>query len=347
MGIDGSIIINMPPMPIKLQVISSVLLEDKVYISGSATHGKPTSSHVHVYSCENSRWSTLPAAPNFNATLSVVKKHITLIGGRDTEKESITNIVSTWSVEKQLWEQTIPPMPSGRLGSGVCYHDNLLLVTGGIEKSTEEKQMPGVVNTVHVYNFSTQLWLTPKALQLPKHIRTHQVLVLDEYIYLMGGATTFPSPPEEGEQQFNPHMWKATWSDIKESVNEAKTATEQDADTATGLQSSEPVKSVWTPMANPPALRPTVINCNNSLISVGGVKDGMPQSTIYVFINGEINNQWVKVGNMSVGRYRHAVVPWPDGSFGTALFTAGGYVRSDPKGDETNEKSSSAEFVLL
>ena len=37
----------------------------------------------------------------------------------------------------------------------------------------------------------------------------------------------------------------------------------------------------------------------------------------------------------------------PLGSCGTALFVADGYVKGDPKEDETNEKSLSVELVLL
>ena len=58
-------------------------------------------------------------------------------------------------------------------------------------------------------------------------------------------------------------------------------------------------------------------------------------------------NGGAEVGSMSVGRYRHGVVPVRSGSCGAALFVAGGYVRSVPEGEETNVKSSSVELVLL
>ena len=323
------------------------MLEDDIYISGIAPGPDidrvATIRQVQLYSCNKGAWSTLPETPNFNAPLSVINGHITLIGGRDTETQSISNILCTWSAEKHQWEQIIPPMPSGRLGSGACYHDNLLLVTGGIEESTEGNGMLQAVSTVHVYSLSTRLWSTPKALELPQALRSHHVVVLEKYVYLTGGAIRYPSPPEEGEDQFNSLMWRARWSDIKGAVNEAEAAIKQVAHAAADLQSPKPVKNVWTPIAAPPVIRSTVISCKNSLISVGGVKGGVPQSAIYMFVDGKVDNNWVKVGNMSEGRYRHAVVP---ARSGTALFVASGFVM-DEKWEEANVKSTSAELVIL
>ena len=323
-------------MPIKMQVISSVMFEDKVYISAIATLYEPISRQVQIYSPVEGSWSTLPVAPSYNARLAVINGRITLIGGRDTETGSITNILTTWSAEKRQWKQVVPPMPSKRLGSGICYHNNLLLVSGGVEDCSKDKEMAKVVNTVHVYDFSTRHWSTPKTLELPKALRSHKLVVLEENIYIVGGAFVYPAVPYQDDSVFNSHSWRARWMDIKEAI-------QQDAQIAAGLQPSEPVKSVWTPIADPPAIRSTVVSMNNSLISVGGVKHYKPQEAIYKFVNGKVGNHWMNVGNMSGGRYCHAVV-----SVGNAaLFVAGGYVEGNPASDEINEMSSSVELVLL
>ena len=68
---------------------------------------------------------------------------------------------------------------------------------------------------------------------------------------------------------------------------------------------------------------------------------------LYKLVNEKTENYWTEVGSMSVGRYRHGVVPVRSGSCGAALFVAGGYVRSVPEGEETNVKSSSIELILL
>ena len=322
-----STILNIPPIDCRLQVISCILSKGKVYVTGIATE-EAGSRQVQVYSLEEGKWSTLPEAPNYNAPVAIINGYVTLIGGRLTKDDTITDILSSWIEEEARWMKRVPNMPTVRLASGVCHHDNLLLVTGGVVHEKEN-----VVNAVVVYNFSTKCWSTPKALELPKALRSHHLVVFEENIYVMGGATTYPAPPEGKEQHFNPEAWRARWSDVKAAV----------------AQSSKR-KSVWTPITAPPFLRPTVVSYRNSLFSVGGVKDGVPKKDIYEFQNGEIadgkvDNCWKPVGNMRVGKYRHGVVPLE--SRGAALFVAGGYVQGDPKKDETNEKSSFVEIVLL
>ena len=322
-------ILSIQPIACKLQVISCILSKNKVYVTGIATEEEVGSRQVQVYSLEEGKWSTLPEAPNYNAPVAIINGFITLIGGRLTKDGTITSILCSWIEEEARWVEKVPPMPTIRLASGVCYHDNFLLVTGGIVD--EENK---VVSTIDVYNFSTKRWSTPKDLKLPKALRSHHVVVFEENIYVMGGATTYPAPPEGKEQHFNPEAWRARWIDVKAAV----------------AQPSK-LKSVWTPITAPPFIRPTVVSYRNSLFSVGGVKDGVPKKDIYEFENGEIadgkvDNSWKPVGNMRVGKYRHGVVPLESRS-STALFVAGGYVQGDPKKDETNEKSSFVEVVLL
>ena len=323
----GSVTKLLPPMPVKLQVISSVLLENKVYVSGIATDN--SSRLVQVYSLDEGKWSTLPESLNYNAPATVINGHYTLVGGRESDNETdISGVLSSWNEEDNEWKQLIRPMPTKRLASGICLYDDLLLVTGGV---VEEKGKLVVDQTVNVYNFNTKEWITPKALELPKALRAHHVVVFEENIYVMGGATTYPSPPEVGEWQYNPQAWRARWSDIKEAIK----------------QPSQPVKNVWTPIAAPPGLRPTVISYRNSLMSVGGVKDGEPKKTIYKFVNGKADNPWIEVGSLGVGRYRHGVVPLGICDTIYLLFVAGGYEEGKSTKDEHNEKSNSVEVVLV
>ena len=135
------------------------------------------------------------------------------------------------------------------------------------------------------------------------------------------------------EQCYNSNAWRARWADVEESV-------QQDAE----VQPSQPGRSVWTPTEAPPALRSTIAMCNNAIISIGGISDGLPQNAIHKLVDYNTDCPcWIKVGSMSVGRYRHAVVPL--GNLGAALFVAGGFVWVP--NDEANVKTTSVELVLL
>ena len=155
--------IMLPPMPVDLQVISSILLEQKVYISGIATELEPESNCIQVYSLNESRWSKLKVAPNYNTPSAAINGRITLIGGQISEN-SITNGVHSWFQEEDKWKSIIPPMPKARLESGICHNDGLLLVMGGVEDTNQTEP----VDTVVVYIVSRNEWVTVRALQLPK-----------------------------------------------------------------------------------------------------------------------------------------------------------------------------------
>ena len=160
-------------------------------------------------------------------------------------------------------------------------------------------------------------------------LRSHHLVVFDEYIYVIGGAFVHPSKCGNGDQQFNGKAWRARWSDVKNAVK----------------QPSREMQSVWKLIAAPPVLRPTVVVYKGFLLSIGGVVGEEPQKDIYKFVDGEAD--WMKVGEMKMGRYRHGVVPGPVESCGITLFVVGGYVQSAPVGDENNEKTASAQIVFL
>ena len=99
-----------------------------------------------------------------------------------------------------------------------------------------------MVNTVDVYNCISKNWTTPQALELPKNLQSHHLVVFDEYIYVIGGAFVHPSKCGNGEKQFNGKAWRAQWSDAKKAVE----------------QLSKKKQSLWMPIVAPPVLRPTV-----------------------------------------------------------------------------------------
>ena len=332
---DGKIMnfkstINLPPMPIALQVISSVLLEGKVYVTGAANE-KPskddTTLQVQVYSLDEAEWSTLPRATIYNARLVVMDGRITLIGGRSVETQKITNVWAAWFEEEGQWKESW--MNIRLLEPGVCQYDNLLLVTGGVVDGAEEGKTT-VVNTVNVYNCSSKKWTTPQALELPVELRSHHLVVFEENIYVIGGAFVHPSKCGKGDQQFNRQAWRAQWSDVNNAVKQPKKT-----------------QSVWKPIVALPFVRSTVVVYKGFLLSIGGVVGEEPQEGIYMFVDRKADSHWMKVGEMNMGRYRHGVVPGPVESCGITLFVVGGYVQSSPKGQEHNVRTASAQFVCL
>ena len=286
-------------MPIGAHSFAATVHNSKVYISpfGRDGNGKPIFS-VLVYSTNEHKWSTLPEQQH-GAAIAVLNNHVTLIGGQDVSTGKVTNTLSTWHEEEGLWKQVLPPMPTVRLlFPAVISHDNLLLVTGGLAEDFST-----VLNTTDVLDLTTMKWSTPEGLNLPIPLLWHHLAVCGEYLYLVGGATVYPwrSPEDDNSQ-----AWRAKWSDVKQTA---------------APQYSQPQRGVWTQIADPPTLRPTAFSCGGALYTVGGLtRVNKPISTVYTYIPAR--NQWVSVGDMSVGRADHCAVPLSSNT----IFVTGGSV---------------------
>ena len=251
---------------------------------------------ILVYSTNEHKWRLLPEQ-QCGAAIAVVNNHVTLIGGQDVSTGKVTNTLSSWYEEQGQWKRVLPPVPTKRISPAVVCHDNLLLVTDGVAENGS------VLNTTDVLDLTTMKWTTPKGLNLPVPLWHHHLVLCGEYLYLVGGVTVYP---RQSPKVDNTQAWRAKWSDVKQTA---------------GLQHSQPRSEVWTQIADPLTLCPAPVSCGGTLYTVGGsTRDDKPISTVYTYIPAR--NQWVSVGDMSVGRFDHSAVPLSNNS----VFVAGGHV---------------------
>ena len=290
--------IKVPNMPMGAISYVATVHNSKVYIRASSVDERGARiSPILVYSTREYKWSILPQQRG-SAAIAVVNNHVTLIGGQDILTYWYTNTPSTWYEEEVRWKQVLPPMPTGRSRPAVISHDNLLLVTGGLAENGFT-----VLNTTDVLDLSTMKWTFPERLNLPVPLWQHHLVLCGEYLYLVGGATMCPV---QSPAHANSWAWRAKWSDVKQTA---------------APQLSQPQRGTWTRIADPPTLFPTAVSCGGALYTVGGIaRDDKPVSIVHSYIPAR--NQWVSVGNMSVGRYFHCAVPLNSNT----IFVAGGQV---------------------
>ena len=303
-------------MPMEAGSNAATIHNSKVYISAIGEDGNGRLVFpVLVYSTNEHKWSTLHKQQRC-AAIAVLNNHITLIGGQDVSTGKAINTLSTWYEEEGRWKQVLSSMPTRRFRPAVISHDNLLLVTGGLAEDDS------VLVTTDVLDLTTMKWSTPEGLNLFIPLWGHHLALCGEYLYLVGGATVYPW---RSSNDFNSQAWRAKWSGVKQSA---------------APQHSQPRRGVWTQIADPPTLCPTVVLCGGTLYTVGGrTRDVKPISTVYTYITAR--NQWVSVGDMSVGRAGHCAVPLSRNS----IFMAGGRVVNESKGKVSF--SSLTELLLL
>ena len=294
---------KLPDMPMRAESFGATIHNSKVYISAGGRDGNGKRVFpVLVYSTNEHKWSTLPDQQHF-AAIAGLNNHVTLIGGQDVSTGKFTNTLSTWYEEEGQWKQVLPPMPTGRLCPAVICHANLLLVTGGMAGDVST-----LLNTTDVLDLTTMKWSTPEGLNLPVPLWQHHLALFDECLYLVGGTTVHPwQSPEDDNFQ----AWRAKWSDVMQTA---------------APQHFQPQRGMWTQIADPPTLRPTPVSCGGTLYTVGGVtRDDKPISTVYRYITAR--NEWVSVGDMSVGRVNHCAVPLSS----STIFVAGGRFLNEGK----------------
>ena len=295
--------IKLPDMPMRALSLGATIHNSKVYIS--AVYEEESGQAVYpvlVYSTDEHKWSTLPEQ-QYGSAIAVVNEHITLIGGRDVSTRKVTNTLSTWYEEEGQWKPVLPPVPTGRFCPTVISHDNLLLVAGGLAEDIYT-----VLNTTDVLDLTTMKWTTAQGLSLPIPLLGHHLALCGEYLYLVGG---FMVHHEQSAKDNNSQAWRVKWSDVKQTA---------------APQHSQPQRGVWTRIADTSTLRPTAASCGGTLYTVGGAtRDAKPITTVYTY--NTARNQWVSVGDMSVGRAELCAVPLSS----TSIFVAGGFVLSEGK----------------
>ena len=295
--------------------VSATIHKKTLYIGASFkdTHGE-IDGNLLVYSTNEHKWSTHPV-PQTHSGISVANNCITLIGGLDVSSRKVIKALFAWYDKEGQWKQVLPPMPTERSFPAVISHDNLLLVTGGMAEDYST-----ILNSADVLNLTTMKWTTPEALKLPVPLFRHSLVLCGDYIYLVGGIKTYPV---KSLDNYNSKAWRTKWSDVKQT---------------TASQHSQPRMSVWTQIADPPSLVPTAISCAGTLYTVGGhAGDEKPLRGVHAY--DTTRNQWVSVGDMSVGSYFNCALPLSS----TSIFVAGGKVLNEGK----ISHSSSAELLLL
>ena len=311
--------LKLPDMPVGAVSYAATIHNNRVYIR--AKHRDESAGKLVrptlVYSTNELKWRSYPEQQG-GAAIAVVNNHITFIGGRNVSTRRVTMELSTWYEEEGRWKQVLPPMPTRRASPAVISHDNLLLVTGGVATGFST-----VLNATDVLDLTTMKWTSPKGLNLPVALWGHHLALCGEYLYLVGGVAVEPKQTLDNNST---QAWRAKWSDVKQTA---------------APEHSQPQRGVWTRIADPPTLRPAAVSCGGTLYTVGGrARNGIPISSVYTYIAPR--NQWVFVGDMSVGRVEHCAVPLSSNT----IFVAGGEVASEGQFTYTFF-SPSTELLLL
>ena len=272
--------VKMADLHIPIANATAVTIGRNVYLAGGLASDARSSQIVQVYNIDTGKWSTLPPAPQCYSEAIAINNNLVLIGGRESSTGKITNMVSTWLVEKEKWTQTIPPMSTRRLIPGVLLFKKYLFVFSGRGEDGET-----LLDSFEVLNIEENQWSSGRGL-LPQPLQSLKLGIFGDAVILnsarnSAGTSTIKS-------------WKISVRVLEDSVTNS---------------SSQLIQ--WTPIADIPYyLSSLLTNCKQPVL-VGGVQGDQPTKDISLYTLG----CWEIVGHLSEPRIRPAVVAISDTSF--------------------------------
>ena len=148
----------------------------------------------------------------------------------------------------QKWQQSIPPMPTGRRSVAVLSHSSCLVVAGGQLASGE------FTDTVEIYNINTSQWSSTD--RLPQACTDLNGVVHNNTGYLMGGW--------DGEMLLNKVYTVSIDKLISNTVS-----VDQPNDDINSIDNTPEGDLIWKVVANTPNYDPSAVVISGMVLSIG------------------------------------------------------------------------------
>ena len=164
---------------------SAIVHDGKVWIIGGKSQINNTLNTVDCFNLEKMEWQTDSAKlsqARYDAAAVVFEDKIFVIGGRNDRQ--ILNSVEYYDPGERRWKDFVP-LGYPRWGaSAVVYNDTLFVINGISNKSI----IPTPVDSIEFWDAAANTWRRSKAWQLFQARGFAQSVVVDSFVYTLGGA---------------------------------------------------------------------------------------------------------------------------------------------------------------
>ena len=230
------------------------------------------SRSVYRYEFNIERWEELPQSPYRYSGLVIINGELTAVGGRD--ESGCTDKLFT--LQKSEWVERYPPMNTARSQSAIVRtaDGNYIFVIGGI--------VDHWTDTVELFHVRSRRWY--ELTNLPQALTIPSATIYDDQLYVIGGRDNGYSCSLQAL-----------------------------------LSSDQPSISLWKPLPRLPVILSTVATFCGCLLIIGGDQsEDQGRISKFLSVDPDINTihqlvdqQWVKIGVMSVTRSECLVVNLP------------------------------------
>ena len=294
-------------MPIGMSSAKAVLLDGRVYIGGGVMKKVEDQYAILVYVPESDEWSQLPPCPVRCFAMAVVKHHLVLAGGLESDKKC-SDKLTVWDGMSKKWTHPYPAMPTARCNASAVGYQIYAVVAGGGQSFFHSSAIVEVLDT------RKSKWY--EAQPAPIDFNQMTTAIIGETLYLLGGCTTETFGILQVFRTSLPAL-------IREAISDTPTPTSPD------------VTPLWEWLPNIPLLFSTAVVVRTSLLAFGGQKESdnkrsscvhlyNPEQSRYNYLIRR-HTHWMTIGNMPVPLSCATCIMLPSGH----ILLLGGHVRGD------------------
>ena len=103
----------------------------KIYVTGIDSPVDNAKHAVYEYNINTNQWGQLPLSGHYYGIPHIIGGRLAIIGGRLSATKKMTNKVSTFDEDSQIWTSYYPDLLSVRSRPGVVSHLEYVVVAGG------------------------------------------------------------------------------------------------------------------------------------------------------------------------------------------------------------------------
>lgn len=259
-------------LPTVMSSGQSTVIGDKVYFGGGDVDNTDRSEQleylVYCYDTSQDKWTTLPPLPNRWFSLCQTNNRLTVIGGRKKGNWERVNEAYTYDEDLQMWEKTLPPMPTARSTMAALNLQSAIATIGG-------RTSDGDTDIVEIFRPETFQWY--QANSIPTACCAISVVCTGNTCYAIGGY----SDPSR--------------------LNQALHASVDDLLCNTSVVTADAMikNEIWKKLPDTPTYQPVAAILNNNLFTIGGldtINGEVAQKAVYMY--NPANNTWIYAGDL-------------------------------------------------
>lgn len=183
----------LPPLPAARAAGGAAILRDRLYVVGGVGP-RGLARQTLVLDLRRRRWSRIPGPwPRQHLAVTAAAGKVYAVAGRKAGFDTNTTIFESLTPPSRRW-RALPPVPSGRGGTGAAVVGTTLVSVGG-----EAPQ--GTIGTVYGFDVVRRRWRRLPDLPTPRHGLA--VAALAGRVYAVAGGTT-PGLATSGANEFLP-----------------------------------------------------------------------------------------------------------------------------------------------